>query len=647
MNRLTSASIALLAFVMGTAGVSAGTLTETENMISVDMASYRLEVEKTPFLFRILRNGQPVLQSNPTESYLQDVDRQSRLIEIKDWSGSDSLLQLVAVTGDSGPRVRVNFSLGEGLVDVYWQVEHDDEQDRIQVAFDLASGGHWYGGNVTSGHNWPLETNELVLDPFLATSNQTAPIWLTSSGTAVVVNGHQPLGFTINRGNDGLFTFNMKKTPRLSFQIVTANNIRDAFLGVVEIVGKPEIVPPKEYFSEPIFNTWIEFLQKVNQSDVEKYVKKIRQSRFPGMIFVLDDGWATRYGDFTFVPEKFPDPKAMVDAVHEAGFKFILWATPFIEPSAKNYGYAVQNGFLVMAADGQNPATARWWNGEAALVDLSNPRAYRWFLGELLNLQIQYGVDGFKLDAGDAEYFDPSFETYGRITPNHYTDLFASLGRHFEINELRVSWMVQRLGLVERLRDKNSDWNPATGLGALLPHSLTLSLIGYPYSCPDIIGGGLDSDFLDPKYGGMDPEMFVRWTQASALMPMMQFSYAPWKLDDRSVAICRRYSELHRDLGDYIYQLAQEASKSGLPIVRPLFFRNPEDEAAYSISDQFMLGDRFLVAPVLSKGATARDIYLPPGLWKDFWSGNVFKGGQYLRAHPAPIDSLPVFVAID
>ena len=84
-----------------------------------------------------------------------------------------------------------------------------------------------------------------------------------------------------------------------------------------------------------------------------------------------------------------------------------------------------------------------------------------------------------------------------------------------------------------------------------------------------------------------------------------------------------------------------------MPIVRPLFFRNPEDENTYSIRDQFLLGNRFLVAPVLTKGATARDIYLPAGLWKDFWSGKIFHGEQKLAAYPAPLDTLPVFVALD
>jgi alpha-glucosidase (family GH31 glycosyl hydrolase) len=174
---------------------------------------------------------------------------------------------------------------------------------------------------------------------------------------------------------------------------------------------------------------------------------------------------------------------------------------------------------------------------------------------------------------------------------------------------------------------------------------LTETIIGYPYFCPDIIGGGLDDSFRQKGYR-MDEELFLRWTEASALMPMMQFSFAPWHLSPGTQAAVKRYALLHRDLGDYIYSLALEARNSGTPMVKPLFFRNPEDENTYTAEDEFLLGDRFLVAPVLRKGAVARDVYLPAGTWKDFWSGRIYRGGQTVKSYPAPVEVLPVFVDV-
>jgi myogenesis-regulating glycosidase len=141
----------------------------------------------------------------------------------------------------------------------------------------------------------------------------------------------------------------------------------------------------------------------------------------------------------------------------------------------------------------------------------------------------------------------------------------------------------------------------------------------------------------------VDEELFVRWTQASALLPIMQFSYAPWRLTEKMAAICRTYVKLHEDLSGYIYRLAQDATSDGTPIVRPLFFNYPKDRAAYRVRDQFLLGDRFLVAPVLTRGARHRSVYLPEGAWKDYWSGAVVFGPRLIKAYDANLEKLPLF----
>ena len=458
---------------------------------------------------------------------------------------------------------------------------------------------------------------------------------------------YQPMGFSINKGSDGLFSFNVRQVSTLEYRIIIGDSIVEAYDTFTALVGRPKVTPPRGYFAQPIFNTWIELKIDVAQDDVLRYAETLRRHEFPCDVFMIDDRWQRAYGDHEFDPEKFPDPKSMIDRMHELGFRVILWVVPFVHDNGENYAFLQKKGWLVRDQRGQAPCRIRWWNGQASLVDLSNPEAFSWFVRELKALQENYGVDGFKLDGGDAQYFKPGFKTFAGVSANRYTDLFAQVGSHLAINEYRVSWLVQDLGLVQRLRDKNNNWSAASGLGSLVPHGLTESLIGYAYFCPDIIGGGLDGDFRADRFGGMDRELFVRWTQASAMMPMMQFSFAPWNMDQEVISICRRYAGLHVQLSDYIYSLAQEARDTGRPIIRPLFFRNPEDQKTYTISDQFMLGERFLVAPVLTKGAAGRDVYLPSGLWKDFWSGEIYQGRQTLENYPAPLEKLPVFVSID
>ncbi len=615
-------------------------------VIEAELDSYSVRITRDPYCLAVLREGRTVAEGIPGGTALVRAGRRHALERVVAAAALDAGLELrVQAQGELPVTVRLTFFADHFLVS--WSPADGLPGARLEESFRLRDGGHWYGGNVTSGHHWPLESAEIELDPFLATSNQTSPFWLTSSGTGFFLPTYQPLGFSINKGGEGLFRFNVKDSGSLDYRVIVGRDIVAVYDSFIAMVGKPAAIPPRGYFASPIFNTWIEFQTDQRQEKILAYARTLREHRFGCEVLMIDDRWQSRYGDHAFDPEKFPNPRQLVDELHRMGFKVVLWDVPFVDPKAANYRFLERKNWLVREGKTGKPALVEWWNGSSALVDLSHPEAFGWFVGELKKLQAEYGVDGFKLDAGDAEYFLPGFSTYGNVTPNRYTDLFAAVGAHFEINELRVSWLVQGLGLVQRLRDKNSDWDPATGLGALIPHGLTESLLGYGYFCPDLIGGGEAGDFERDQYGGMDPEMFVRWTQASALMPMMQFSFAPWHLDPESEKICLKYTRLHEQLGDYIHSLALEAHRTGRPLIRPLFFRDPGDEQAYLARQEFLLGDRFLVAPVLEKGAVSREVYLPAGLWKDFWSGELYRGGTTLAAYPAPLDKLPIFVSLD
>jgi alpha-glucosidase (family GH31 glycosyl hydrolase) len=138
--------------------------------------------------------------------------------------------------------------------------------------------------------------------------------------------------------------------------------------------------------------------------------------------------------------------------------------------------------------------------------------------------------------------------------------------------------------------------------------------------------------------------LFVRWVEASAFTPIMQFSYGPWNYAAETLAVVRQYAWLHSALGDYLYAAAQQAQRDGTPIVRPLFFHDPHDPQTYLIDDSFLLGPDLLVAPVVTEGAQTRDIYLPAGEWVDAWDGTVYAGAQWRKDHPAPCPGIPLFI---
>lgn len=123
----------------------------------------------------------------------------------------------------------------------------------------------------------------------------------------------------------------------------------------------------------------------------------------------------------------------------------------------------------------------------------------------------------------------------------------------------------------------------------------------------------------------------------------MQFSLDLWEYGPQDEAICRDYARLHGEFAPTMLALAAEAARSGEPIIRPVFWAAPHDEHALRCGDEFPLGDEVLVAPVVTPGARARDIYFPPGRWRDHWNGNVIEGPVVLAAYPAPLDTLPLF----
>ena len=165
-------------------------------------------------------------------------------------------------------------------------------------------------------------------------------------------------------------------------------------------------------------------------------------------------------------------------------------------------------------------------------------------------------------------------------------------------------------------------------------------LLGYSYHCPDMIGGG-EYMYFKQVSDSLDQELVVRYAQASALMPMMQFSAAPWSiLDPEHFDLVKSAAEIHCEHGSLILSLARHAAETGEPIVRSMTYEFP-DQGFETVSDQFMLGDSLMVAPVLGKGQVERRVKFPTGTWKSD-RGEYIQGGQS-HIIDAPLSRLPYF----
>lgn len=494
---------------------------------------------------------------------------------------------------------------------------------------DLLPGEVWWGGATTLGSQMPFGGAALEINlRGNNRGNQYAPLLLSSKGRYVWCDKAFAFAF-----RDGALHVTANGGTLQSGR--PGASLRDAFCYASKTFfpadGK---LPDRALFAAPQYNTWIELMYDQNQKDVLKYAHAIVDNGLPPGVLMIDDNWQEDYGKWTFHPGRFTDPKAMIQELHALGFRVMLWVCPFV--SADNDVYRALAKKKAFFMDKPNdPAMVSWWNGKSAMLDLSNPVAKEWFLDQLRRLQTTYGVDGFKLDAGDTPFYKPGYLAYEKLDPDAHAGRFGEIGLAFPLNEYRACWKLAGRPLVQRLRDKGHDWND---LGRLIPDLTAAGLLGYAFVCPDMIGGGEFQSFLDLK--AVDQELVVRSAQIHALAPMMQFSVAPWRvLDAPHLEAVKKAVALRMQFTPRILQLAEASAASGEPMLRHMAYAFP-DGGYEAVKDQFMLGDDLLVAPMVGKGGS-RSVKIPKGKWKAD-DGSLVEGPAEKNID-VPLDRLPYF----
>jgi len=490
----------------------------------------------------------------------------------------------------------------------------------------------WWGAAVGLGHLQPY-TEQTTFDLNRQdANNQLVPLFLSSEGEYMWA--------------DKAFVFSAKdgeiNVSESMERVKAGTTLKDAYLAAqAKYFPANGQLPDTLFFTMPQYNTWIELMYNQNQADILKYAHAVIDNGFPAGVLMIDDNWQRYYGNFDFKAERFPDAKAMIDELHALGFKVMVWICPFVSPDSPEFRELEAKGYLLRNPNG-GTAILNWWNGYSACYDLTNPEAAEAFVQLLRNAQTKYGIDGFKFDAGDNNCYAsaPIIAYDANATTVDHTTSWAKIGLQFPFNEYRACWKMGGQPLVQRLGDKDYSWE---AVQQLIPQMCVAGLLGYAYACPDMIGGGQFAAFMDIKDDEFDQALIVRSAQVHALMPMMQFSVAPWRiLSKENLAIVQRMAKLHETFGPYIMQYAHKAAETGESIVRLMEYQFPH-QGFENCKDQFMLGDRYLVAPVVDK-RLEREVLLPKGTWRDE-QGHKYKGGKTYRID-VPLERLPYFEKI-
>ena len=352
---------------------------------------------------------------------------------------------------------------------------------------------------------------------------------------------------------------------------------------------------------------------------------------------------------------------------HGRGISVLAYFRAFVAPDTAGtedpavFQEAIGNGYVATTAAGTPYLFGGNFFGPSALIDFTNPDALVWWK-DRIKAVLDEGVDGFMQDFGEQTMGDMQFADgrNGMDLHNGYLRLYHRATRE-AIDEWLVShpghddiWFFTRAGYAgldgtaayegsNFAGDGNTDFSRSSGLAAQAPDMLNRA-IGGAYGFTTDIGGYFD--FVSPA---TTKELFIRWAQWAVLSPVMRLhgsvnagTHMPWIYDAETVGIWKQLTALRLRAQPLIQRLWTEAAATSTPITRPLWLAYPDDTAAATQDQQWLLGPDVLVAPVVTEGATARAVYFPAGCWQHGSSGAQYNGPAAVEV-PAPLNELPYF----
>ena len=399
------------------------------------------------------------------------------------------------------------------------------------------------------------------------------------------------------------------------------------------------------------------------EARVEEIAATFRKKKIPVDALYLDIDYQQGNAPFTVNRETFPNFEKMVKDLSAEGFHTVLITDLHIK-YAPNGGYSPyetgsKNDVFVKKADG-SLYVGEVWPGPSVFPDFTLTRARTWW-GEQYADFVKMGVSGFWNDMNEPAVFATPTKTMP-LDNRHRLDDGSSLDHRavhnvFGMQNVRATYDgLRKLRPNERpfvltraaypgtqryaatwTGDNSSTWNH---LRMSTPQLLNMGLSAYPMVGDDI-GGFAGS----PPY-----DLLTRWIEVGAFNPIYRDHTAkntkdqePWASGPEQEAIRRRYIELRYRLLPYTYTSMEETTRTGLPLMRPLFLEYPQESAFYDDDRDFFFGHDFLVEPVVTEMLDALDVKFPPGKWFDFWSSKEYSDKDKLLLNPK-LDELPLYV---
>lgn len=408
------------------------------------------------------------------------------------------------------------------------------------------------------------------------------------------------------------------------------------------------------------FGVWLSKAYYRTADEILEAARTVRDKRLPCDVITFDGrAWQdtpTRF-HFHFDPARYPDPRPVITTLKSQGFHICAWEYPPVAVEGALFPELAEKGHLLTNEAGK-PLVFDWDKSPGSspfgkvltplpasgLPDYTNPAAYADWRDRHEAL-FALGIDVIKSDFGEqvppeahASNGDTGTRLHNAYPTLYNRCVFESTAKFTGGDAVvwgRSGWIGAQRQPVQWGGDPQSDWE---GLAASLRGGLSHGMTGVPCHASDI--GGF--------YGAThpSPELFLRWLGAAVFSSHFRFHgigpREPWAYGEDAEAIARQWLALRMRLVPYLHAVAQDAARTGLPVMRAMALAFPQDRAARAWQEQFCCGPALLVAPILRPGGHA-ELWLPDGTWHDLWTGEPHQGGRELRLRHLPLDRLPVF----
>ncbi len=435
---------------------------------------------------------------------------------------------------------------------------------------------------------------------------------------------------------------------RKTYQVILGDSWTDLISNYTSLTGKQPL-PPRWALGN--FSSRFGYH---SQEEVEKTIRKFEENQIPVDAIILDLYWFGKsikgtMGNLDWDKDNFSNPDKMIADLNAKGVKTILITEPFILTTSSKWQETVDKNVLATTKNGK-PAIWDFYFGNSGIVDIFKPEGATWFWNVYKKL-INQGVAGLWGDLGEPEVFPSNAITAGgkadeihNVYGHNWAKMLA-VGYKKDFAATRPFILMrsgyagsQRFGMIPWSGDVSRSWG---GFQSQMEIALQMGMQGLGYMHSDL--GGFAGDYFDN-------ELYLRWLQYGVFNPIFRphahedVAAEPVYKDIVTKAKAKKIVELRYQLMPYNYTLSFDNNQKGTPLMRPLFFEEPNNLELQKVCESYFWGNDFLVTPITKSAITSTAIYFPKSNnWFDFYSDKKHQAGTSETVEVVE-DHIPVFV---